>query len=178
METRQKRTGPSAGPLRRSGARSGAHLRTGSDGSRCPWCGSPVPGPFFVESHADGDVVRSLCAVCGGTMEVELVITLAHHVSLPAEVLKKILTVGQKVRKNPRWDWCVCAPAKWKTGSACRCKDGIFTVLSAEKDARCGIGWKVSAGDGEFVIGPCDGATFLPVDVDGLGTSAAWPGRK
>jgi hypothetical protein len=132
---------------------------------KCPWCGAVQQQPLFEKSNESGAVVQVECESCNRPIKVTLKVVESYVVSLPDNVLMKLTTTGQRVKKNPRWDWCICrTDGRQRTSFKCRCKTGIFKVKEAKKSDTCRSGLLVTVLNENGLLGPIDAGYFLPVE--------------
>jgi len=132
---------------------------------RCPYCGATQEKPLFKKSDKADAVVQVECESCGRAIKVTLKIVENYDVRLPDDVSTKLTTVGLRVRKNPRWDWCICrADGRSRKAFKCYCKTGTFEVKQAEKSERAGSGFFVTVSNKNGLLGPIDSGYFLPAE--------------
>lgn len=130
---------------------------------KCPYCGAVQEKPLFGKSDEDGAVVQVECESCNRPIKVTLRIVESYAVALPDDIQKKLTTVGQRVRKNPRWNWCICyADRGQKLG--CQCKSGTFEVMESYRSPNASSGFMVKARGDSGLLVAYDSNCFLPVE--------------
>lgn len=131
----------------------------------CPWCGVVQEKPLFKKSDEAGAIVQVGCESCNRPIKVTLRVVESYMVSLPDAVLEKVRTVGHLVKKNPRWDWCICrSDGRPRERFKCLCKTGLFKVKDAKNSVHCQTGCLVTVLNENGLLGPIDSGYFLPVE--------------